>query len=125
MPLNYTKEFYLRIILSIILAVTVNFASSLQEDVWWKGETLLTFFEKHGISKDIYFNLPSTDKELSSEIYAGVLYQKMIDEKGNLEQALIPISEEMQLHIFKDSENKFTLDIIPIEFQEVTESITS
>lgn len=123
MPLNYTKEFYLRIILSIILAVTVNFASSLQEDVWWKGETLLTFFEKHGISKDIYFNLPSTDKELSSEIYAGVLYQKMIDEKGNLEQALIPISEEMQLHIFKDSENKFTLDIIPIEFREITQSI--
>jgi len=113
----------LRIILSIILAVTVNFASSLQEDVWWKGETLLTFFEKHGISKDIYFNLPSTDKELSSEIYAGVLYQKMIDEKGNLEQALIPISEEMQLHIFKDSENKFTLDIIPIEFREITQSI--
>jgi len=113
----------LRIILSIILAVTVNFASSLQEDIWWKGETLLTFFEKHSISKDIYFNLPSTDKELSSEIYAGVLYQKMIDEEGKLEQALIPISEEMQLHIFKDSENKFTLDIIPIEFQEITQSI--
>ena len=123
MPLNYTKEFHLRIILSIILAVTVNFASSLQEDVWWKGESLLTFFEKHQISKDIYFNLSSTDKELSSEIYAGVLYQKLIDEKGELEQALIPISEEMQLHIFKDSENKFTLDIIPIEFQEITQSI--
>jgi len=123
LPLNYTKEFHLRIILSIILAVTVNFASSLQEDVWWKGESLLTFFEKHQISKDIYFNLSSTDKELSSEIYAGVLYQKLIDEKGELEQALIPISEEMQLHIFKDSENKFTLDIIPIEFQEITQSI--
>lgn len=123
MPLNYTKEFHLRIILSIILAVTINFASSLQEDVWWKGESLLTFFEKHSISKDIYFNLSSTDKELCSEIYAGVVYQKMIDETGGLEQALIPISEEMQLHIFKDSENKFTLDIIPIEFQEITQSI--
>ncbi|MGB3750010.1 MAG: peptidoglycan DD-metalloendopeptidase family protein [Arcobacteraceae bacterium] len=113
----------MRIILSIILAVTINFASSLQEDVWWKGESLLTFFEKHSISKDIYFNLSSTDKELCSEIYAGVVYQKMIDETGGLEQALIPISEEMQLHIFKDSENKFTLDIIPIEFQEITQSI--
>jgi len=114
----------LKIILSLILAFTLNFASNLQEEIWWKGETLLTFFEKHKISKDIYFNLSKTDKELCSEIYAGVLYQMMIDKDGNLEQVLIPISEEMQIHIFKDSENKFTLDIIPIEFQEVTESIT-
>jgi len=114
----------LKIILSLILAFTLNLASNLQEEIWWKGETLLTFFEKHKISKDIYFNLSKTDKELCSEIYAGVLYQMMIDKDGNLEQVLIPISEEMQIHIFKDSENKFTLDIIPIEFQEVTESIT-
>jgi len=102
----------------------LHFASTLQEDIWWKGESLLTFFEKNKISKDIYFNLSKTDKELCSEIYAGVLYQKMIDNEGNLEQALIPISEEMQIHIFKDNKNKFTLDIIPIEFQETTQSIT-
>ena len=114
----------MKIILSLILSFTLHFASTLQEDIWWKGESLLTFFEKNQISKDIYFNLSKTDKELCSEIYAGVLYQKMIDKEGKLEQALIPISEEMQIHIFKDNKNKFTLDIIPIEFQETTQSIT-
>ena len=114
----------MKIILSLILSFTLHFASTLQEDIWWKGESLLTFFEKNKISKDIYFNLSKTDKELCSEIYAGVLYQKMIDNEGNLEQALIPISEEMQIHIFKDNKNKFTLDIIPIEFHETTQSIT-
>jgi murein DD-endopeptidase MepM/ murein hydrolase activator NlpD len=114
----------LKIILSLILTFTLQFASSLQEDVWWKGETLLTFFEKNQISKDIYFNLSKTDKELCSEIYAGVLYQKMLDNEGKLEQVLIPISEEMQIHIFKNKDKKFILDIIPIEFQEITESIT-
>lgn len=114
----------MKIILSLILTFTLHFASSLQEEVWWKGETLLTFFEKHQLSKDIYFNLSKTDKELCSEIYAGVLYQKMIDENGKFEQALIPISEEMQIHIFKNEEKKFVLDIIPIEFQEITQSIT-
>jgi len=114
----------LKIILSIILSFTVHFASILQEDVWWKGESLLTFFEKHEISEDVYFNLSKTDKELCSEIYAGVLYQMMIDSKGKLSQALIPISEEMQIHIFKNKDNTFSLDIIPIEFQEITESIT-
>jgi len=30
----------------------------------------------------------------------------------------------MQIHIFKDSNNQFALDLIPIEFQETTQSIT-
>jgi len=114
----------LKIILSLILAFTVHFASTLQEDIWWKGETLLTFFEKNQISKDVYFNLSKEDKELCSEIYAGVLFQKLIDDKGKIEQVLIPISEEMQIHIFKDSNNQFALDLIPIEFEETTQSIT-
>jgi len=116
----------LKVILVLILSFTLQFASTLhlQEEVWWKGETLLTFFEKKQISKDIYFNLSKTDKELCSEIYAGVLYQMLVDENNKLEQVLIPISEEMQIHIFKDETNNFTLDIIPIEFQEITQSIT-
>jgi len=113
----------LKIILSLILSFTIHYASTLQEEIWWKGESLLTFLEKHQISKDIYFNLSKTDKELCSEIYAGVLYQMMFDKDDKLEQVLIPISEEMQIHIFKNEDNKFTLDIIPIEFQEITESI--
>jgi len=113
----------LKIILSLILSFTLHFASTLQEEIWWKGESLLTFLEKHQISKDIYFNLSKTDKELCSEIYAGVLYQMMFNKDDKLEQVLIPISEEMQIHIFKNKDNKFTLDIIPIEFQEITESI--
>lgn len=122
--LNYTKEFYLKILLSLILTITIHFASTVQEEIWWKGETLLTFFDKHQISKDVYFNLSKTDKELCSEINAGVLYQMMIDENQKIEQVLIPISEEMQLHIFKDINNQYTLDIIPIEFHEVTQAIT-
>ncbi|MDC0932293.1 peptidoglycan DD-metalloendopeptidase family protein [Arcobacteraceae bacterium] len=114
----------MKIILSLILTFTVHFASSLQEEVWWKGESLLTFFEKHKIPQDVYFNLSKTDKELCSEIYAGVLYQMLVDEKGKVDQVLIPISDVMQIHIFKDSESKFILDIIPIEFQEITQTIT-
>jgi len=114
----------LKIILSLILSFTFHFASTLQEDVWWKGETLLTFFEKNKISKDVYFNLSKEDKELTSEIYAGVLFQKLIGENGELEQVLIPISDVMQIHIFKNANNKFALELIPIEFQETTQSIT-
>ena len=113
----------MKIILSLILTISLAVASHVQEDIWWKGETLLTFFEKHQIPKELYFNLSKTDKELCSEIYAGVEFQILFDEDTRLEQALIPISEEMQIHIVKNYDKTFSLDIIPIEFQEVSQTI--
>ena len=113
----------MKIILSLILTISLAVASHVQEDIWWKGETLLTFFEKHQIPKELYFNLSKTDKELCSEIYAGVEFQILFDEDTRLEQALIPISEEMQIHIVKNYNKTFSLDIIPIEFQEVSQTI--
>ena len=114
----------MKIILSFILTLTISFASYVHEDVWWKGESLLTFFDKHRISKDVYFGLSKTDKELCSEIYAGVLFQIMYDNDNKLEQALIPISEQMQIHVFKDDKGEFTLDIIPIEYTTIEQNIS-
>ena len=113
----------MKIILSLILTISFAVASYVQEDIWWKGETLLTFFEKHQIPKELYFDLSKTDKELCSEIYAGVEFQILFDEDSKLTQALIPISEEMQIHIVKNIDKTFSLDIIPIEFQEVSQTI--
>ncbi|MBD3840512.1 MAG: peptidoglycan DD-metalloendopeptidase family protein [Campylobacterales bacterium] len=114
----------MKVIVFLFLTLTTLFSAFVQEDIWWKGENLLTFFDKHGINKDIYFNLSKTDKELCSEINAGVDFQTMYDNKGKLSQALIPISEEMQIHIYKDFNNSFSLDIIPISFQEFEETIS-
>ena len=114
----------MKIILSFILTLTISFASYVHEDVWWKGESLLTFFDKHRISKDIYFSLSKTDKELCSEIYAGVLFQIMYDKDNKLEQSLIPISEQMQIHIFKNDKGEFALDIIPIEYTTIKQNIS-
>lgn len=119
----YTKEYSLKIIISFFILINFLYASYVKEDVWWKGESLLTFFEKHQIPKDIYFNLSKTDKELCSEIYAGVEFQALYDKDNKLEQVLIPISEEMQIHVFKDLQGVFTLDIIPIEYHEIEQNI--
>ncbi|MEA3353823.1 MAG: peptidoglycan DD-metalloendopeptidase family protein [Campylobacterota bacterium] len=95
----------------------------MQEDVWWKGETLLTFLDKHDIPQELYFNLSKTDKELCTEIYAGVPFQIMFNKDHKIEQALIPIGEEMQIHIYKNFNNFFELDIVPIIFKELTQTI--
>ena len=113
----------MKIILTFLLTLTFSFSAYVQEDIWWKGESLLTFLDKNHIPKDIYFSLSKTDKELCSEIYAGVKYQVLYDEKNHLSQALIPISEEMQIHIFKDLNGQYKIDIIPIEFQTITQTI--
>lgn len=113
----------MKFIISLIIFINFLSASYVHEDVWWKGESLLTFFEKHHIPKDVYFNLSKTDKELCSEIYAGVEFQVLYNEKNKIEQALIPISEQMQIHVFKDLAGNFTLDIIPIEYHEVEQNI--
>ncbi len=114
----------MKILLTIIFLLTTNIlASTLEEDVWWKGESLITFLDKQHISQDIYFNLSKTDKELCSEITAGIKYQVLYDDKHKLQQALIPISEQMQLHIFKTSKVTYALDIIPIIFTQTTQTM--
>jgi len=114
----------LRLLIFFLLFINFATASYIQEDVWWKGETLLTFFKKHHIPKELYFDLSKTDKELCSEINAGVKYQTLYDTKSlQLEQSLIPISEEMQIHIFQDINKHYKLDIIPIKYDTITQTI--
>lgn len=110
-------------IFSLIFFTSYLFANSVEENLWPKGESLITFLNKQQISKDIYFNLSKTDKELCSEIQAGALFQKIYNNDGILLHSLIPISEEMQIHIFKIG-NKYELDIIPIVFDTRTEILS-
>lgn len=113
----------MKFIIVFFITVISLFASHVEELNWKRGSTLLTFFEEHKIPQEIYFNQSKTDQELCSEIVAGVQFQILYDDKNILKQALIPISEEMQLHLYRQNE-QYSLDIIPIEFEEKTQTIT-
>lgn len=113
----------MKILSTLFLLYSFSFSSSIQEDIWWKGESLITFLTKHQISQDIYFNLSKIDKELCSEINAGVKYQILYDENYKIQHILIPISEQMQIHIFKKHQHQFALNIIPINYKEVVQTI--
>jgi murein DD-endopeptidase MepM/ murein hydrolase activator NlpD len=113
----------LRFFLFYILLTTAIFASSVHNFKWDQGKTLLDFLYKHKITHDAYFELSKTDKELCSEIIAGIEYQVMFDDQNIFKQALIPISDQMQLHIFKNQRDKFEIDIIPIMYKEETEVV--
>ncbi|MCD8478661.1 MAG: hypothetical protein LRY68_13015 [Sulfurospirillum sp.] len=76
-------------------------ASYLEELKWPKGETFLTFLEKNNLPLSIYYTLDKEEQELAAEIVAGVKYQVLKSEENQLEQVLIPIGEELQMHLKK------------------------
>lgn len=112
----------MRILSTILLLMTSLYALEVKQMPWPKGESFLTFLESKNIPQSLYYDLDKEAKELCSEIVAGVQFQTLKEEDGSLKQALIPISEEMQLHVFKEN-TVYKFDIIPIEFDERTETI--
>lgn len=107
----------------ILLFVTSLFSLEVQKLSWPKGDTFLTFLEQNGIPNKLYFDLEKEDKELCSEIKTGSTYYVTRDENNNLIQALIEISEEMQLQLYKEN-NEYKFDIVPINFQEKEEIVS-
>jgi len=109
----------LKLVLTFLILLTFLNSKEIENLKWPHGESLISFLSKNNISKDIYFDLSKEDQELCSEIQAGIKYQIAYKE-DILEDILIPISEEIQIHIFKKY-NKFVLKIVPIKYEKTTE----
>lgn len=114
------EEITVKFILVLLLLITSSYALEVKELLWPRGETFLTFLEKNSISSKLYFDLNKEDQELCSELRAGVKYQVLNNEDGSLKQVLIPISEEMQLHLTQEDNKQYSFNITPIVFSEKT-----
>ncbi len=110
----------MRFLFLIVLILISTFGAVLEESRWKSGETLLTFFEKNSIPQKLYYDLDRETKELADEIIAGVRYYTL-KENGQIKQVLIPINEELQIHILKKGD-KYTLELTPIVYQTVRDS---
>ncbi|CUU40551.1 peptidoglycan DD-metalloendopeptidase family protein [Helicobacter typhlonius] len=99
------------------------FGAMAHSQTWESGYTLFAFFQKYNIPTSVYYNLPPKDKELTSEIYAGVTYYTLLGKDDELLQALIPIGDGMQIHIFK-REDSYTLDFTPMIYFEQEQTIS-
>lgn len=104
-----------KIILLVLFSLEIfaqNFTS--QELSWESGDTLLGFLQKHNVPQELYYRLDSADKELMAEIGSGSKYLLLKDESGHLQQALIPVTDELQIHIYKTKLSKYRLELAPI-----------
>ncbi|MFY9100271.1 peptidoglycan DD-metalloendopeptidase family protein [Aliarcobacter cryaerophilus] len=112
-----------KIILLICVLFNTLFSAQIEELSWQKGESFLTFLEKNKIPLKLYYDLDKEDQELCSEIQSGNRFFSYTEDDGSLTQALIPVSLDMQIHIYKDSSNDYKFQTLPINYTENSELI--
>jgi len=111
----------IRFFLFLLLSTTI-FASEVQRFKWQNGVTYLVFLEKIGLpTKELYYNLDEDNKRLTEEMRAGVNYQVLRNKDNTIEQMLLPLNDQLQIHIYKTDES-YEFEAIPIISETRTEA---
>lgn len=114
----------MRIVIMMIWVSLSLFSASIEWTQWKKGEAFSNYLEKNGVSVGLLRRISAEDKQYLSEIQAGEWFYELRD-KGKLIQALIPLGEEMQIHLSKDQkEGVFHFDIIPVVCQNLRDVVS-
>ena len=109
----------------LFLLATSLFSSTVHRYRWSNGETYLEFLERQNLPvRALYYNLDKDDQRLTEEMRSGVHYQILRDNKGNIEQMLLPLNDELQIHIYKDKES-YKFEAIPIISETKTEAFST
>ena len=83
------------------------------------------FLEKHKLPiRPLYYDLDVDDQRLTEEMRTGIHCQILRDKNNkSILQALLPLNDELQIHIYKD-EGKYKFEAIPIISSTKTEAFT-
>ncbi|MDQ1340957.1 MAG: hypothetical protein QG567_2115 [Campylobacterota bacterium] len=114
----------MKFLIAFILFTSWLFSSTVTEMKWGKSQTFLNFLDKYQIPRELYYNLDIEAQELAEIIYEGMEYHILVDENGKLRQALIPLTEDMQLSLHKNNNQEYVLELVPVEYIEQKESIS-
>jgi murein DD-endopeptidase MepM/ murein hydrolase activator NlpD len=115
--------FMFKFLLLLLIPLTI-FATKVETFRVKNGQTYLNFLEEKKLPlKKLYYDLDNDDQILTQEIKAGIRYQISNDTQGNIEQILLPLNEELQIHIYKHK-NDYEFEIIPIISLTKTEAFT-
>ena len=108
-------------IFMILLVVASLFGAEVERFRWQNGETYLTFLEKNDLPlKKLYYDLDKDDQRLTEEMMSGVHCQILRSDFGEIEQILLPLNSELQIHIYK-YKDEYKFEIIPIISEKKTE----
>ncbi|MDH5465680.1 MAG: peptidoglycan DD-metalloendopeptidase family protein [Thiovulaceae bacterium] len=114
----------MRFIVVFFFLISLALSANLDIRTWKSGFTFLNFLEANNLPLKTYYNLDKEDQKATEEILAGIEYEILLDEKKNLLQALIPINESIQLHIYQDAKKDYHLKVTPILLDKKREAFT-
>lgn len=104
----------MRVFLIFLMIFSFSFGSNIEKFSWPEGVSLLKFFEVSKIPLSLYYNLENEDQEVVSEIISGSDCYMLKDDDGEILQILIPVSNELQIQIYKNKFNQYKLTFTPI-----------
>jgi murein DD-endopeptidase MepM/ murein hydrolase activator NlpD len=108
----------MKYIIVFVLMFTFTFGMKVTHEKWEKGKTFSDYLADHDISVELLESISKEDQKFLAEIHRNYQYYELKDDAGILIQSLIPISKEMQIHLFKKRAGSgYGFDIIPIEYK--------
>ena len=113
----------LRLVLLFLTIISLK-ASSIEDFRWENGLTYSDFLESHLLPrKPLLDNLDTDDRRLVEEIRAGVNCNYLKDADGEIQQILIPLNDELQIHIYKFKDS-YKFEAIPIICETKTDAFS-
>ena len=104
----------------ILIALSISlFSAKVTNDFWEKGLNFETYLHRHKISKSVTNLLDKDDAQLIDEINPNRRFYEMVASNGVLLQTLIPIGEELQLHLFR-TPHGYKVETLPVSYQKDT-----
>lgn len=103
----------LRLFLFFLLFTSL-YSTTVEDFRWEDGVTYSDFLQANKLPrKPLLDNLDVDDARLVEEIRAGVHCNYLKDSNGEIEQVLIPLNDELQIHIYKVKDS-YAFEAIPI-----------
>ena len=113
----------IRLFILFIISTSL-FSAEVKDFRWVNGLTYSEFLSKNNLPrKHLLDNLDNEDRKLVEDIRAGMSCNMLLDSKKHIQQILIPLNDELQIHIYKTN-NSYAFETIPIITETKTESFT-
>jgi len=107
-----------------IFTLSSLYSAQIENFRWEDGVTYSDFLEKNNLPrKPLLDTLDTDDERLVQEIRAGVNCNYLKDSNGTIEQVLIPLNDELQIHIYK-SKDSYAFEAIPIVSETKTDAFS-
>jgi len=108
----------MKYLVMVIFVFSFAFGMKAERKEWPKDFTFSDYLDSHNIPQGMLDSISKKDQEYLSDIQRKYKYYELLDGNGTLIQALVPISKEMQIHLFKEKKSdRYKFDIIPIIYK--------